>query len=900
MLLFRCEHPITNTKQSILKKRMAKNLLIVESPAKAKTIEKILGKDFQVKSCFGHVRDLVKEDMGIDVKNGFTPKYTVSPDKIKIMNELKALAKKSEVWLASDEDREGEAISWHLCDEMGLNPATTKRIVFHEITKPAILNAIEHPRTVNMDLVNAQQARRVLDRLVGFEISPILWRKMSMQKNLSAGRVQSVTVKLVVEREREINNFNSVSTYKIEAYFTAKDINNREVTFKAVGPDKLKDAATAEQFLQSCMNAAYTVNDIQVKPAKRTPAAPFTTSTLQQEAGRKLGYAVARTMRVAQSLYENGHITYMRTDSVNLSETAMEGAEDAITNMYGNKYHKRRKFQNKNESAQEAHEAIRPTDMKLTHLTDPESARLYELIWKRTMASQMADAEFERTVAKIDISTNQEQLTATGEVMKFDGFLKVYIEDKDDEDKDDEQSSMLPPIQVKMILPFVEMKATERFSRPNPRYTEASLVKKLEELGIGRPSTYAPTISTVQQRGYVEKRDKDGIKREVRTLTLSPNNTIEKVTNVENTGAEKNKLFPSDLGMVVTDFLSENFQQIMDYSFTAKIEEEFDDIATGKVVWNTMIGNFYEPFHEQVTHTMESAGRIKGERELGIDPESGKPVFARLGRFGPMIQIGTMEDEEKPRFATLKSTQSIETITFDEAMDLFKLPLSLGVYQEKEVVIGAGRFGPYVKWDEQFISIPKGEDPLSLDMDRAIELIEEKRRADAPIAHFKGQPVTKGKGRFGPFIKWGDLFINIPKAYNYDSLSQSDIDELVSKKLEKEANRYIQQWEDEKIAIENGRWGPFVRFGKLMLKLDRNAAGEKYTPEELAVISLDEVKKMIVAQVPDAFTKKEKKAAAKKTTTSKKTATKKVAVKKTVVKRAADYPPVKKAEAKKK
>lgn len=869
---------------------MAKNLLIVESPAKAKTIEKILGSDFQVKSCFGHIRDLVKEDMGIDVANGFEPTYQVSPDKIKVMNELKSLARKSdEVWLASDEDREGEAISWHLADEMGLNLNTTKRIVFHEITKPAILKAIQNPRTVNMNLVNAQQARRILDRLVGFEISPILWRKMSMQKNLSAGRVQSVTVKLIVEREREINTFNSISSYKVEAYFTAKDINNREVTFKAAGPDKMADATSAEAFLQSCKNAAYSVSDIQVKPAKRTPAAPFTTSTLQQEAGRKLGYAVARTMRAAQGLYENGHITYMRTDSVNLSETAMQGAEENITKMYGNKYHHRRVFKNKNESAQEAHEAIRPTDMSVPHISDSDGAKLYELIWKRTMASQMSDAAFERTIAKIDISTNKDQLTATGEVMLFDGFLKVYLEDKDDDD-DAENEGILPPLKVNQTLPFINMKATERFSRAAPRYTEASLVKKLEELGIGRPSTYAPTISTVQARGYVEKKDKEGWKRNFGILTLTPDNNIKKETASENTGAEKNKLFPSDLGMVVTDFLSEHFTRIMDYGFTAKIEEDFDDIATGKVVWNKMIGDFYTPFHERVEHTMEHAGRIKGERVLGNDPETGKPVVARLGRFGPMVQIGDIEDEEKPRFATIKANQSIETITFEEAMDLFKLPLSLGMYQEKEVVIGAGRFGPYVKWDEIFISIPKGEDPLSIDMDRAIEIINEKQKADAPIAHYKGEPITKGKGRFGPFIKYKDLFINISKAYDYDNLSQSDIDEMVSKKLEKEANRYIQQWESEKIALENGRWGPFIRFGKLMIKLGRKADGEKYAAEDLTDVSLDEVKKMIVAEMPDAFTKK----------ATKKSATKKVAVKKTVVKKAASAAPKKKAVAKKK
>lgn len=884
---------------NIRNEKMAKNLLIVESPAKAKTIEKILGSDFQVKSCFGHIRDLVKEDMGIDVHNGFTPKYTVSADKVKVVNELKSLARKSqEVWLATDEDREGEAISWHLCDEMGLDPRTTKRIVFHEITKPAIRKAIEHPRTVDMNLVNAQQARRVLDRLVGFEISPILWRKMSMQKNLSAGRVQSVAVKLIVEREREINQFKSTSVYKVEAWFKAQDINGREVVFKATGPEKLSDQSSAQAFLESCVQAAYTVNDIQVKPAKRTPAAPFTTSTLQQEAGRKLGYPVARTMRLAQNLYENGYITYMRTDSVNLSETALEGAEEAIKKMYGDNYHKRRKYQNKNESAQEAHEAIRPTDMERTHVPDSDAARLYELIWKRTMASQMSDAAFERTVAKIDISTNREQLTASGEVLMFDGFLKVYMEDKDEDADNEEQEGMLPPLRPGQGLPFVEMKATERFSRPAPRYTEASLVKKLEELGIGRPSTYAPTISTIQQRGYVEKRDKEGIKRAFGILTLGADNRIVQRTAEENTGAEKSKLFPSDLGMVVTDFLSENFERIMDYGFTAKIEEEFDDIANGKVVWNKMIGDFYKPFHMQVSHTMENAGRIKGERVLGTDPVSGKPVVARLGRFGPMVQIGNIEDEEKPKFATIKSNQSIETITFEEAMDLFKLPLSLGLYQDKEVVIGAGRFGPYVKWNEQFISIPKGEDPLSIDMDRAIEIIQEKQQADAPIAFYQGQPVSKGKGRFGPFLKWGDLFINVPRAYNFDDLSQKDVDELIAKKLEKEANRFIQQWEGEKIAIENGRWGPFIRFGKDMLKLPRTEAGEKFTEEELRALSLEEVKKMITDQVPDAFEKKTKKAAVKKAAAT--GAVKKVTVKKSVAKKAASAAPKKKAVATKK
>lgn len=857
---------------------MAKNLLIVESPAKAKTIEKILGKDFEVKSCYGHIRDLEKEDMGIDIKNGFQPKYTVSPDKIKVVKELKTLAGKAEeVWLATDEDREGEAISWHLCEELGLDPASTKRIVFHEITKPAIQKAVKNPRTVNMNLVNAQQARRVLDRLVGFEISPILWRKMSMQKNLSAGRVQSVAVRLIVEREREINHFTPVSSFKIEATFQAPDLSKRLISFKAEGPEKLANENDAAQYLEKCKGAAYTVHDVQVKPAKKSPAAPFTTSTLQQEASRKLGYSVSKTMLIAQRLYENGYITYMRTDSVNLSETAVDAIRKAVTDQYGAEYYQYRKFQNKNEAAQEAHEAIRPTDMSLSSIDDADARRLYDLIWKRTMASQMADAALERTIAKITISSQPDPLTATGEVLRFDGFLKVYTEGKDEDDDDKDAAGLLPPLAAGQQLDILEMMATEKYSRPLPRYTEASLVKKLEDLGIGRPSTYAPTISTIQQRGYVEKRDKEGIQRDYRLLKLK-NDHIDKITLTETIGTERSKLFPTDLGLVVTDFLADNFSKIMDYGFTARIEEDFDSIASGKMVWNKMIDGFYNPFHEQVAHTMETATRIKGERELGADPQTGKPVIARLGRFGPMIQIGVAETEEKPKFATLKAGQSIETITLEEALDLFKLPLSLGAFREKEVVIGVGRFGPYVKWGEQFISIPKNEDPLTVDMDRAIEIIQEKEQADAPIGTFKGKPVTKGKGRFGPFIKWEDLYINVPKAYNFDTLSQKDIDELINKKIEKESNRYIQQWEAEKIAIENGRWGPFIRFGKNMLKLERKEDGAKYTPEELAAISIDDVKKMIVAQMPEAFEKKLKtaKAPSKKSAASsapKKTAT---------------------------
>ncbi|MDQ3277333.1 MAG: type I DNA topoisomerase [Bacteroidota bacterium] len=863
---------------------MPKNLLIVESPAKAKTIEKILGPDFEVKSCFGHIRDLEKDEMGIDIRNNYHPRYIVPEEKQKVVSELKSIAKRSkEVWLATDEDREGEAISWHLCEVLGLDPEKTKRIVFHEITKPAIISAVEHPRTVDMNLVNAQQARRVLDRIVGFELSPVLWRKISVKNNLSAGRVQSVAVRLIAEREREINAFVPQSSYKVEAIFSAPDASNRPVSFKAEGT-RFSKAEDAEKFLKECVGASYKVKDVQVKPTRRSPAAPFITSTLQQEASRKLGYSVSRTMLLAQKLYESGQITYMRTDSVNLSQTAMDDIRGAITKSYGERYHKGRQFKNKNASAQEAHEAIRPTYMSTTSVDDPDTRRLYELIWKRTMASQMADAELEKTIAKIGVSTNGAELTAEGEVLKFEGFLKVYREDVDDEEVDgdstgSEQAAMLPPLRAGQVLDFKEMKAIERYTRPLPRYTEASLVKKLEELGIGRPSTYAPTISTILKRGYVEKRDKEGVQRTYNVFRLANDNITKKVES-ENTGAEKGKLFPTDLGLVVTDFLKQHFDDIMDYSFTARIEDEFDEVARGKMRWSKMIDDFYNPFKKDVEETIETAQRISGEREVGTDPQTGKPVIARMGRYGPMVQIGRTDDEEKPRFAKLKASQSIETISLDDALALFQLPKTLGQHEGQEVSIGVGRFGPYVKWGESFISIPKGEEPLEMELDRAIELINQKQVADAPIATFQEQPVTKGKGRFGPFIKWGDLYVNVPKAYNFDNLSQQDVNELIEKKLDKEANRYIQQWPAEKISIENGRWGPYIRFGKKMLKLGRKEGGEKHSPEELSGLSLDEVKKMIETQVPDAFAKKAaaKKAPAKKAA-PKKTATKKAATK---------------------
>lgn len=849
---------------------MAKNLLIVESPAKAKTIEGILGKDFEVKSCFGHIRDLEKNDMGIDVNNHFMPKYIVPDDKERVVRELKSLAKKAdEVWLASDEDREGESISWHLAEVLNLDPATTKRIVFHEITKPAIQKAVQSPRLINMNLVNAQQARRVVDRLVGFELSPVLWRKIGQKGGLSAGRVQSVAVKLIVEKEREINQFKPTAHFKIEASLAATDLNNKTVNFKAEG-EKFTQEEKANDFLQSCIGATYNVKDIQVRPGKRTPAAPFTTSTLQQEASRKLGYGVSKTMLLAQKLYESGKITYMRTDSVNLSDTAMDAIKSEISKNYGDKYLQIRKYKNKNESAQEAHEAIRPTYMENSSVADPELNRLYELIWKRTIASQMSDAELEKTTAKIAISSNSAELSATGEVLKFDGFLKVYLEGNDDEENEEEGESRLPNLTVGQSLAFNHMTATEKFSKHSARYSEASLVKKLEELGIGRPSTYAPTISTIIKRTYVEKKDKEAIKRSFRVLTLK-SDQINKVVEQENTGAEKGKLFPTDLGLVVTDFLNQHFENVMDYSFTANIEKEFDEIAEGKIIWNNMVASFYKPFHNGVAHTMETAERAVGERMLGVT-EEGKPLTARMGRYGPMVQIGAQTDEEKPRFAKLKANQSIETITFEEAIDLFKLPLSLGVYEDMEVVVNIGKFGPYVKWGEQYISIPKGEEPTEVDLKRAVEIIHAKQVEDAPIGFYDEKPITKGKGRFGPFIKWNNLFINIPRAYNFDSLTQQDCNELIEKKIEKEANRFIQQWPEEKISIENGRWGAFIRFGKKMLKIVGQGANGKYTPEELSIIDLDTIKKMILAQDPKAF---DKKSTAKKKAAPKKTATKK-------------------------
>jgi DNA topoisomerase-1 len=851
---------------------MSKNLLIVESPAKAKTIEKYLGKDFTVRSSYGHVRDLDKGNQAVDVKAGFRPKYTVSPEKHKVVKELKDWVKKvDEVWLATDEDREGEAISWHLCEVLGLDPKSTKRIVFREITKPAIERAVKQPRTVDLNLVNAQQARRVLDRLVGFELSEILWKKV--KGKLSAGRVQSVAVKLVVEKEREINTFKSEPYFKIDALFNVKNEQGRMVSLRAEGTERIKTEADAEAFLKKCIGAEYQIRSIEVKPLKRRPTAPFTTSTLQQEASRKLGFSVNRTMLAAQKLYEAGFITYMRTDSINLSETAIASIAQEIEKQFGKQYLEIRRFKNKSANAQEAHEAIRPTYIEnQTVPGDRDEKRLYELIWKRTIASQMAEAELEKTVVDIGISTQPKaSLQAEGEVLKFDGFLKVYLESSDD-DEEDEAQGVLPPLKVGQLLPLNYMTATERFTRPPARYTEAGLVKKLEELGIGRPSTYAPTISKIMEegRGYVEKDNREGTKRAYRELTLKEAQ-ISKKELTEQTGVSKGRLFPTDMGITVSDFLDQHFDQIMDYKFTAEIEKLFDDIATGGRDWTKMLDSFYWPFHKVVEETMNNADRPTRERVLGKEEGTGYSVLTRMTRLGPVVQIGTPEElipGEKPRYANLKPGQSIDTIEMAEAMKLFELPKILGDFKGQEVAVGTGRYGPYVRFGEKFISIPKGEDPLGVTMERARELIEEKEKVDAPVASYKGFPITKGSGRFGPFIKWNDTFINVPKKYNLDTLTPEQMHELIEAKMDKEANRYIQNWPDEKISIENGRWGPFIRFKKEMLKLPR-LDGQKMDAEGASNLSLEAVKKIIEEQMPDAFAQK---APAKKASATKKPA----------------------------
>ncbi len=756
---------------------MSKNLVIVESPAKAKTIEGYLGKDFIVKSSMGHVRDLPKKDQAIDMTKDFEPVYEVTEDKRDMVRELKKLAQKAEVvWLATDEDREGEAISWHLMEALEIQEQKTKRIVFHEITKKAILNAIDHPRRVDIDLVNAQQARRLLDRLVGFELSPVLWKKV--KPSLSAGRVQSVAVRIIADREKEIDAFTATQYFNVRGIFNADGS-----TVKADLLRKLNQSTDAMAFIQLCQNATFTVANLETKPSKRTPAAPFTTSTLQQDASRKLGFSVSATMSLAQKLYEAGKITYMRTDSVNLSEFALGAAKDEITKSFGSQYAKTRQFQSKSKGAQEAHEAIRPTEMGVREAGNDERERkLYDLIWKRTMASQMSDAELENTTATIAISTTPEQLVAKGQVIKFDGFLKLYIESTE-EDGEEGDSAMLPPLHIGQSLERKEIIATQRYTQKPSRYSEASLVKKLEELGIGRPSTYAPTISTIQQRGYVEKKELEGQLRNFEVITLKGNDIVSEVKS-ERTGADKGKLFPTDIGVVVNDFLVNYFPTILDYSFTANVEEEFDIIAEGKMDWREMLRKFYQPFHQSVETTIESASRASGERELGVDPATGKPVIARIGRFGPIIQIGASDDEEK-KFASLRPDQSISSISLEEGLKLFSFPKVLGEWSGKPIAVGLGRFGPYVKWDKTFASlrVKEGDDPHTIVLERAIQLVEDKINGINAnlIKSFEERPeIQVIKGRFGPYIKADTENYKIPKGTAAETLTLADVLEIMA------------------------------------------------------------------------------------------------------------------------
>ena len=836
---------------------MAKNLVIVESPAKAKTIEKFLGKDFKVQSSFGHIADLPSKELGVDVDGDFTPKYIVSSDKKKLVADLKKEAKKAEmVWLASDEDREGESIAWHLAEELDLKKENTKRIVFHEITKTAILKAIENPRQIDYNLVNAQQARRILDRLVGYELSPVLWRKV--KGGLSAGRVQSVAVRLIVEREREIEAFNPVASYRIDAEFVTAQGNS----FKAKLPKNFQTQAAARAFLEKNIDASYSVADLIKKPAKKSPAAPFTTSTLQQEAARKLYFSVGKTMTIAQRLYEAGLITYMRTDSVNLSNDAQQDAAKEITKSFGEAYSHPRKYKGKSKGAQEAHEAIRPTQMSRHSIEgDYDQTRLYDLIWKRTLASQMSDAQLERTNVKIAITSSQgvkEQFTANGEMIKFDGFLKVYLEGIDNDEQ--EQEGMLPKLVKADVLGANYITATERFTRPPYRFTEASLVKQLEELGIGRPSTYAPTISTIISRKYVEKGTVEGVERKYLQLTLE-NQTLKDNTLLETIGSDKGKLVPTDIGMIVNDFLVEHFSSVLDFNFTAKVEQDFDDIAEGKEDWKHMLKEFYGKFHPTVEDVKENAERESGERILGKDPESGRTVLVRLGKFGPMAQIGAPDDDEK-KFASLGPDQQLHLVTFDQVMDLFKLPKDLGTYEGEQVDVNNGRFGPYVRFGKMFVSLPKGIDPLDVDMSYAIELIEEKKKADAPVYIYEDLPIQKGTGRFGPFIKWNNMFINVNKKYDFDTLSDADIIELIETKKQKEIDKLIHNWEEEGIRLEKARWGRFnLLKGKTKIELPKTTKAEKMTLKDAQVILEKNAPK-----------KKKKKAASKKKAPAKKKA----------------------------
>ena len=794
---------------------MPKNLVIVESATKAKTIEKILGQDFKVVSCVGHISDLPVKELGVDVENDFKPKYIIPTEKKPVIKDLKKYVSESDkVWLASDEDREGEAIAWHLYENLNLTNKDYDRIVFHEITKNAILAALDSPREINYNLVNAQQARRVLDRLVGYELSPVLWRKV--KTGLSAGRVQSVSVRLIVEKEREIKNFLTNSTYKSIGTFK----NSSGVNLKAELNNKFDSAEEVKVFLQKNINSTYTVSNVEKKPAKKSPTPPFTTSTLQQEASRKLGFGVTRTMSTAQKLYEAGLITYMRTDSVTISEEAKSSILSKIESKYGDSYVNLRNYKNKNKSAQEAHEAVRPTDISVEDISsDYDQQRLYQLIWRRTISSQMSDAQIERTVVNIDSNSFDEIFIARGEVIKFDGFLRVYNEGTDDETQ--EEKGTLPQLNVNENLDLINIISRESFSRPPSRYTEASLVKKLEELGIGRPATYATTISTIQNRGYVSKGDNEGQERAYKSIELRNGDIIES-TSTEKTGSNKGKLVPTDIGIIVNDFLVDNFNNILDYGFTAEVEKSFDKIAEGNQNWTDIIKQFYTDFHTNVNIVKDTAERQSGEKILGDDPVSGRVVKVRLGKFGPIAQIGTVDDEDKPIFASLTKEQQLDTITLDEALELFKFPKEIGTYKGEIVTVNNGRYGPYLKFSSKSISIPKEIDPHSVDIDSAIPLIEEKLKADEPIHIYNDLPVTKGKGRFGPFIKWNEMFINVNKTYDFDNLTIDNIEELIEIKLKKEKEKLIAEWVDEGIKLEKGRWGrSVISMGKKKIEIPK-------------------------------------------------------------------------------
>lgn len=827
---------------------MADNLVIVESPAKAKTIEGFLGKDFIVKSSYGHVRDLAKNDKAIDIKNNFEPNYEISDDKKHVIAELSKLSKKAKtVWLATDEDREGEAISWHLFESLGLKENNTKRIVFHEITKTAIQAAIENPRKIDKHLVDAQQARRILDRLVGFELSPILWRKI--KPSLSAGRVQSVAVRLIVEREREIEAHKSTSAYKVVGNFLVYDDKGFPRFLKADLPVRFSTKEEAENFLTKSVGAEYSISNLEKKPGKKTPSAPFTTSTLQQEASRKLGFSVAQTMLVAQKLYESGKITYMRTDSVNLSQFALDAAKNEITKSYGANYVHNRRFQTKSASAQEAHEAIRPSYFENPTVDgDYNEKRLYELIWKRSIASQMSDAQLEKTIVTIKSNKVDENFVATGEIIVFDGFLKVYLESTDDENTEEASEGLLPPLTIgqKVDLDFIE--ARERFSYPPARYTEASLVKKLEELGIGRPSTYAPTISTVQKRGYVVKEDREGRPRNYNLITLK-DNKVEALLKSENTGAEKSKLFPTDIGAVVNDFLVTHFKEVLDYNFTAYVEKEFDDIADGNMDWQKMIAEFYAPFHKNVEHTSENAERASGERTLGIDPKSGKKVTARIGRFGPMVQMKMNDEDEKPQFASLRPGQRLETISLDDALSLFKLPRNLGKFEEIDLMVSIGKFGPYIKQNDTFYSLPKTDDPYEVSLDRAIEIIEEKRktpdllRNPRNLGKYEEEDVVVSRGRFGPYIKFKNAYYSIPRSEDPFLIEMPRAIELIEAKKKTELEKIIKVFdENNEVRILNGRWGPYISFGKNNIKIPKDTEPNLLTYEQVVKLAEEEGK----------------------------------------------------------